>query len=341
MLEYRTEGFKNFGVQYSPFLDSRIAVASGANYGLVGNGRLHILNLTPGGIEAEQWYDTQDCLYDLAWSETHANQLCTASGDGSLKLFDTGVSTFPVRQWSEHTREVFSTSWNLVSKDTLCSSSWDGTVKIYNPELPASLTTLNNNSCTYSALFSPHAAALISSVSSDSMLRIWDLRDPARPAQEIAIHMPISTRPDAQLQAPDPPSEALTHDWNKYQSTLVAVGGVDRKIRTIDVRMAERGPLAVLEGHGYAVRKVAWSPHLADLLLSGGYDMSVRVWRDGSAKGVEGGAGAIGGEVGRMSSHTEFVAGLDWCLFGAEGWCASAGWDERLLVWDVRSCMAR
>ena len=46
---------------------------------------------------------------------------------------------------------------------------------------------------------------------------------------------------------------------------------------------------------------------------------------------------AMGSELGRMGDHTEFVMGVDWCLFGSEGWCASVGWDESLLVWDVRA----
>lgn len=33
-------------------------------------------------------FDTQDGLYDLAWSEVHENQIATASGDGSVKLWD-------------------------------------------------------------------------------------------------------------------------------------------------------------------------------------------------------------------------------------------------------------
>lgn len=57
MLEFRTPGFKGFSTKYSPFIDSRIAVACGQNYGLVGNGRLYILALTPNGsIVAEKWY---------------------------------------------------------------------------------------------------------------------------------------------------------------------------------------------------------------------------------------------------------------------------------------------
>ncbi len=55
MFEFRTEGFNGFAVKYSPFFDSKIAVASSANYGLVGNGRLYILNLTTNGIVAEKW----------------------------------------------------------------------------------------------------------------------------------------------------------------------------------------------------------------------------------------------------------------------------------------------
>ena len=43
-------------MKYSPFFDNRIAVASAANFGLVGNGRLHVLSLTPKGIVAEKWY---------------------------------------------------------------------------------------------------------------------------------------------------------------------------------------------------------------------------------------------------------------------------------------------
>jgi peroxin-7 len=33
-------------------------------------------------------YDTQDGVYDVAWSEIHENQLVTGSGDGSIKLWD-------------------------------------------------------------------------------------------------------------------------------------------------------------------------------------------------------------------------------------------------------------
>ncbi|KAL2220664.1 WD40-repeat-containing domain protein [Thermoascus aurantiacus ATCC 26904] len=359
MLQFRTEGFNGCAVKYSPFFDNRLAVAASANFGLVGNGRLYVLELTPNGIVPLKWFTTQDSLYDLAWAEIHENQVLVASGDGSVKLFDSALNDFPVQNWREHNREVFSVHWNLVSKDRFCSSSWDGTVKVWAPERPTSLLTLPTHSCTYSAAFSPHSPDLLSCVTSDSYVRVFDLRTPASASNhltvQIPIHGPASTVvPPAKPGMPPtpaaaPPAEALTHDWNKYRPTVVAVAGVDRTIRTFDIRAPQQGPLAAMVGHDYAVRKLAWSPHLSDLLLSASYDMTCRIWSDRSEKSGgdaaadhmrAGPAGPVmGAELGRMGHHTEFVTGVDWCLFGSEGWCASVGWDEKLYVWDVRAFM--
>ena len=74
--------------------------------------------------------------------------------------------------------------------------------------------------------------------------------------------------------------------------------------------------------------------------------MTARVWSDGSSNATAPGAGGIGelpGGRGRMMGvmdrHTEFCAGVDWCLFGEEGWAASVGWDEAVWVSDVGSVM--
>ena len=87
----QTPGFSHYSVAWSPFHPDRLALASSANFGLVGNGRLHLVQSTPGptgGLNLLKHFPTQDGLYDLAWSEVHENQLVTASGDGSLKLWD-------------------------------------------------------------------------------------------------------------------------------------------------------------------------------------------------------------------------------------------------------------
>ena len=96
MLSYRTVGYNGYGVGYSPFFDNKLAVATAANYGLVGNGKLFILGIdSTGQIRKDIAWETQDGLFDLAWSEVHENQVATASGDGSVKLFDLTVPQFP------------------------------------------------------------------------------------------------------------------------------------------------------------------------------------------------------------------------------------------------------
>jgi peroxin-7 len=135
----------------------------------------------------------------------------------------------------------------------------------------------------------------------------------------------------------------LTHDWNKYRDSVVACVGVDAVARTFDIRIVDQGPIAMLPGHQYAVRRVSWSPHLADVFITGSYDLTARVWTDGTAVGADTKPDPMvygGGRcLGLMERHTEFVMGVDWCLFGAEGWCATTGWDERVLIWDVRTIM--
>ncbi|KAI0997046.1 hypothetical protein K3495_g11142 [Podosphaera aphanis] len=328
MLEFRTRGFNGYALKYSPFFDDRIACATSSNFGLVGNGRLFILRLSENGILQEKWYDTQDSIYDTTWSESHENQVLAACGDGSVKLFDTSVPDFPVQNFHEHNREVYAVSWNQVTKDTFLSSSWDGTVRVWSPNRNSSLTTLPTHSCTYSSAFSPHSPSVLSSVSSDSHLRIFDLRTPSSATNHLVLLIPIhGSAPQIGVRSMPAiaPSECLTHDWNKYRNSVIATAGVDQTIRTFDIKAPKSGPLTVLQGHSYAVRKLAWSPHHSDILISGSYDMTVRVWSDSSAV-----------ELGSMASHTEFVTGVDWCLFGAEGWCASTAWDERILVWDAK-----
>ncbi|OAA47705.1 peroxisome targeting signal type 2 receptor [Metarhizium rileyi] len=308
MLEFRTSGYNPYAVKYSPYYDSRVAVASSANFGIVGNGRVFALGLTAQGLIA-------------------------AGGDGSLKLFDLAVDEFPVMNFHEHKRETFSVCWNPVTKDTFVSSSWDGTVKIWSPTRPHSLRTLPIGSCTYSTSFCPSNPALISAVSSDSHLRIFDLRTPTSAKYHLVSTIPVHA-------AGSPPAEALTHDWNKYNDTVVATGGVDCIIRTFDTRSPAAGPLCLMQGHEYAVRRLAWSPHASDVLISGSYDMTVRLWNDASAHPSGPLAGAKPGhQLGVMNRHTEFVTGVDWCLFGVGGWVASVGWDERVLLWDSNILM--
>lgn len=119
----------------------------------------------------------------------------------------------------------------------------------------------------------------------------------------------------------------------------LATGSVDRSIRIHDLRaplavaraqssaaagQTSSNVSAVLMGHQFAVRKIAWSPHSAELLASASYDLSARLWRVGEV-----GAGRPEGhvEVARHEGHTEFVVGAAWSLF-EPGLLATCSWDQ-------------
>jgi len=54
-LRNKTDGFANYSIKYSPFFPDRLAVASAQNFGLVGNGRLHLLQQSPqSGLRIEK-----------------------------------------------------------------------------------------------------------------------------------------------------------------------------------------------------------------------------------------------------------------------------------------------
>ncbi|KAF9477604.1 WD40 repeat-like protein [Pholiota conissans] len=334
----QTPGFAHYSVAWSPFHTTRLAVASAANFGLVGNGRLHLVssNPNPGGLSRlslDKQYETQDGLYDVAWSEIHENQLVSASGDGSIKLWDVMLNDLPIRAWQEHTREVFSVNWSNVKKDTFASSSWDGTVKIWTPERPRSVTTLQaHHSCVYQALFSPHQPDILSTCSTDGTLKIFDLRSPAYVTTGPNVNTFTNPISAPALTVPASATEVLSIDWNKYRPMVLASAGVDKIVKIWDCRMVKPGGSSQvggicetqLLGHEYAVRKVQWSPHRPDILATASYDMTSRVWTTTPAPGRP--------QLLHINdTHTEFVVGVSWSLY-EEGVLASCGWDGRVNV---------
>ncbi|PVG04801.1 WD40 repeat-like protein [Serendipita vermifera] len=328
-----TPAFAHHGVVWSPFYDNRLAIASAANYGLLGNGRLQVVSLSGAPMAAinatpEKIFETQDALFDLAWSEIHENQLVTASGDGSIRLWDITLSDHPIRMWREHTREVYGVHWSNVNKLLFCSGSWDGTIRIWNPERPHSLKAIPAHEASiYQALFSPHEADVLASCASDGTVRIFDLRQ-----QSPLPHPP----PSLTIQAH--PAEILSLDWNKWQPNIIATGSIDRQIRVWDCRMvrpSNNTPVGTntpasmcikeLGGHEYAVRKVQWSNFSADRLASASYDMTCRIW----STNVPPGQPSL---LSIYDRHTEFVVGCTWSL-NDPSLIASCSWDCRTHIW--------
>lgn len=144
-----------------------------------------------------------------------------------------------------------------------------------------------HHSCVYQTLFSPHQPDLLASCSTDGTVKIFDLRS------QVYVPPPggVNTNFVAPLTAavfsiPASTTEILSIDWNKYRPFVLASAGVDKVAKVWDCRMIKIGEVgqvggqceAQLLGHEYAVRKVQWSPHSADVLSTASYDMTCRVY---------------------------------------------------------------
>ncbi|PRP84768.1 WD40 repeat-containing protein [Planoprotostelium fungivorum] len=299
--------FGGFATRFSPFDENRIAVATSQHYGIVGNGKLHILEIVEGGrmLREITSFMSKDGLYDLAWSEDNENVIVGVSGDGSIKIWDMSRGgpdgRFPVRSYQEHGGEVHSIDWNPINRRTFITGSWDESIKLWDPmAMQGSVQTFKEHRyCVYSTVWSPYHESRFASASGDRTVKIWDTKAPMA-SNTILAH----------------DHEILSCDWNKYNENILVSASVDKTIKIWDIRSTQR-ELGVLKGHGYA-----WVQFTREADVDS--DMTVCLWDTLMENAL----------VRRFDHHTEFVVGVDFSLF-IPGQMASCAWDETVQIWNI------
>ena len=146
--------FMGYACEWSPFEQNKLAIATAQHFGVVGNGKQHIIQVDTQGViqkssilssvAAPQMiqplpckqlaiFNTNDGIYDCAWSETNENHLLSACGDGKVRLWDIASNTNPLRAYIGHNSEIYAVDWNIVSKQHFLSGSWDQSIKQWDP----------------------------------------------------------------------------------------------------------------------------------------------------------------------------------------------------------------
>ncbi|TDL15251.1 WD40 repeat-like protein, partial [Rickenella mellea] len=233
------------------------------------------------------------------------------------------------KSWHEHTRRFFTVDWSNINKEFFASASWDGLAKIVRlsllPFLPSNALPLPPQSNHPN----PDSTQQRLDSSADGCFKIFDLR-------VVSSSFSSATTPNGRRA-----SEVLGMDWGKYRPFVLASAGVDRVIRVWDCRMVKKSsvatgggqmlypptPTAQVSGHEYAVRRVQWSSHLADVLASASYDMTCRVYVLFPSLSF------FLPQIPLLAihdMHTEFVFGCAWLLY-EEGLLASCVWDGRFV----------
>lgn len=304
----RTPNHHGYSVKFDPFNPNLLAVATGQNFGLTGSGKLILKDCNATGDGTVCNCIWTDGLFDLAWSEESANHIVTASGDGSLQLWDTSKPQAPIMVYREHTKEAYSVDWSQTRDEQLfISASWDATIKLWDPKCEKSLVTLmGHENLIYQAVWSPHLSGCVASVSGDGTLRIWNVQK--------------HNKPSMTLRACN--GEVLCCDWCKYDKNIIATGGTDGVINGWDLRQPSQ-PVYRLMGHEYPVRRLKFSPFMESQLASVSYDFTTRLWDYKlPAPCLE-----------QHQNHTEFVYGLDFSNH-VQGLMADCAWDQTVGIYN-------
>lgn len=269
MTSFHTSDRHGYSVKFSPFLINQLAVATSQLYGLAGGGTLYILEHFEDEVTEICQFHWSDGLFDVVWSPTTDNIVATASGDGSLQVWNVEKpKEKPVLVLHEHKNEIYSLDWGEKwNFHHLLSASWDGTVRLWDVNRTSSLTTFTDtspNSLIYCANFSPLIANLISTVSTDGNLNLWnslDFSGTSKPLMTIAAHE------DA---------EVLCCEWNKFDRNVLVTGGSDGLIRGWDLRNLRGHVFELSTDSERAVRRISFSPHSSAYLASANFDFTTK-----------------------------------------------------------------
>jgi peroxin-7 len=80
--------FEGYNVKFSPFENNKLAACFSQYYGIIGNGRLSVFLINNLGIiEETVRFNSNDAMFDIAWSELNENQLVSVGGDGSVNFY--------------------------------------------------------------------------------------------------------------------------------------------------------------------------------------------------------------------------------------------------------------
>lgn len=298
--------FEGYACKFSPFEPNKIACGFSQYFGIIGNGRLSVFsqNNMTGVLEEKHRFNTNDGIFDIAWSEANENQIISGCGDGSLKLWDVGYE-LPLLNIKEHAGEIFSVSWNHTAPTMVASGGMDSTVKIYDMNKGVPVNNLvDHKGIVYCVTWHPTISTVLCSASDDKTVKIWETRQ-QKPVKTILAHF----------------SPVMHCDFNKYENTI-ATAGADGSINIFDLRGTGEVPLLTLNGHKLTTRKLQFSPFFSHILVSVSYDMNVIVWntKQASPQNI-------------FKHHREFVYGLDFSLFENKK-LATIGWDKCLYLFN-------
>lgn len=169
-----------------------------------------------------------------------------------------------------------------------------------------------------SVRFNLSESSVLASIGSDRSFTLCDIRT-GKAERRIVLHFA---------------SNALA--WCPTFPTTVLLASEDHNLYTFDVRWLDR-PQQIYKGHVAAVTSCAWSPTGLEF-VSGGWDRTIRLWRNHEASSAASSATAnTGGRSGDIY-HTKRMQRVSGVVVTADArFVCSASEDANVRVWKMRA----
>ncbi|XP_073992365.1 peroxisomal biogenesis factor 7 isoform X2 [Rhodnius prolixus] len=117
-------------------------------------------------------------VYNAMWSPHIPSCFASVSGDGTLRIWNSGVSQKASIIMKAHDAEVLSCSWCKYDQNILATGGSDGLIRGWDLRSLA-MPIFEQKGCEYAVRriqFSPHYLSVLASVSYDFTTRIWDYK---------------------------------------------------------------------------------------------------------------------------------------------------------------------
>ncbi len=276
---------------------------------------------TISGASLETLYGHQAAVTDVSF---HPQQpwVASASEDGTIRLWDLSRGEALTVLKGQGNR-ICAVSYSP-DGSVLAGADEDGFVRLWDAQVGKHLRTLQGHHHAVMALaFSPAGEYLMTG-SEDQTTRLWDVQtgQVIGTLQGYTNGIQTVAFAPASLYAllPLPPATE-TADLTLIPSAprLLASGSEDGLVRLWDTLTGEL--LITLEGHGNAVRSIAFSPD-SPILASGSHDHSIRLWDMVAGRCLQ-----------VLQGHRDRVRSV---AFSPDGKClASSSDDCTIRIWEV------
>jgi WD40 repeat protein len=237
-------------------------------------------------------------VYSVAFSPD-GKRLATGSGEGAVKLWDTGAGQ-EIGALKGQSYRVSSVAFSPDGK-RLATGSFGGAVKLWDTGAGQELLPLKGHSETVSSVaFSPDGKRLATG-SDDRTVKLWDVAT----GREMGVLKGHSNAVHSVVFSPE--------------GKRLATGSWDRTVKLWDAATGQE--LLTLRGHSDGVYSVAFSPD-GKRLATGGGEGAVKLWDV-----------ATGRVALTLKGHT---AGVGSVAFSPDGKRLATGSDDRTVkLWDV------